>query len=96
MHIVLLTYIKPIEEIERLTEGHMAWLKQHYDGGLFLASGRRVPRTGGVILARSGERAALEAAVAADPFVAAGAATAEIIEFAPSFAIPALEALRSL
>ncbi len=96
MFIVHLTYIKPISEIERLTEGHMAWLKRHYDAGLFLASGRRVPRTGGVIFARSGERAALEAAVAEDPFVAEGAATAEIVEFAPSLAIPALEALKTL
>ena len=53
MFIVLLTYRKPLAEIDRLMDDHVAWLKGHYAAGLFIASGRRVPRTGGVILARS-------------------------------------------
>src|SRR3954463_4211564 len=65
MFIVTLTYLKPVEEIDALMDAHVAWLKRHYDEGLFIASGRRVPRTGGVILARSGDEAALRAALAA-------------------------------
>jgi uncharacterized protein YciI len=53
MFIVTLTYLKPVEEVDALMAGHIEWLKKGYDDGLFIASGRRVPRTGGVILAKS-------------------------------------------
>ena len=54
MFILSLTYVKPQEEADRLMEPHMAWVNEGYDTGLFLASGRKVPRTGGVILAKGG------------------------------------------
>lgn len=52
--------------------------------GLFIASGPRVPRIGGVILARSGDAKAVHAAMLEGPFVTNEAATFEIIEFTPS------------
>ena len=58
MFIVTLTYLKPVEEIDALMHDHVAWLKKGYADGLFIASGRQVPRTGGVILARSGDEQA--------------------------------------
>jgi uncharacterized protein YciI len=80
MFIVELTYVKPIEEIDPLMEGHMAWLKIQYDSGRFLASGRKVPRTGGVILAARMGRADLDALLAADPFHQHGVARFEVTE----------------
>jgi uncharacterized protein YciI len=74
---------------------HVAWLKRHYASGMFLASGRQVPRVGGVILARSGDRAALDAALATDPFVRHGAARVDVVEFTPSMAARGLEALKA-
>lgn len=67
MFIISLSYKKPIEDVEQHLAGHIEWLKKCYADGLFLASGRKVPRTGGVIFAR-GERAALEALCRNDPF----------------------------
>ena len=81
MFVVLLTYEKPLAEIDRLMKEHVRFLQEQYDAGLFVASGRRVPRTGGVILARGVDRAALEAIMARDPFVREGAARFEVIEF---------------
>jgi uncharacterized protein YciI len=78
--VVLLTYTVPLDEIDAKMKAHMAWLDAGYEAGLFLASGRRVPRTGGVILVR-GHKKEVEALVASDPFVASGAAEAEVIEF---------------
>ena len=52
MFILSLTYVKPQEDADRLMEPHMTGVKQGYDSGLFLASCRQVPRTGGVILAK--------------------------------------------
>ncbi|MBD9666099.1 uncharacterized protein YciI [Variovorax beijingensis] len=96
MFIVTLTYIRPLEELDVLMDGHMAWLRKHYQSGLFLASGRQVPRKGGVIFARSGDRAELEAVLARDPFVQNGAASTQVIEFVPSMTAPATEILKAL
>jgi len=95
MFIVTLTYLKPVEQIDALMEGHIAWLKQGYADGLFVASGRRVPRTGGVILARSGDEAALRETLARDPFVVHGAARCDVVEFAASMTVPEAEVLKS-
>ena len=55
MFILSLTYLKSNEEADKVMEAHMAWVAEGYDKGWFLASGRKVPRTGGVILA-TGDR----------------------------------------
>jgi uncharacterized protein YciI len=96
MFIVTLTYLKPVDEIDALMNDHVAWLKRHYDSGLFIASGRRVPRVGGVIIARSGDEPALRAALAEDPFVIHAAARCEVVEFTPSMTAPGAEVLKSL
>lgn len=96
MYIVLLTYRKPLAEIDKLMRRHVAWLEVHYASGRFIASGRRVPRTGGVILARSGDEEALRALLAEDPFIAEGAASFELVEFTPSMTAPGAEVLKSL
>jgi len=70
MYIVSLTYHRPIEEVESHLEGHIAWLKHHFQAGIFIASGRKNPRTGGVILVKDMERTKLDAILAEDPFVA--------------------------
>lgn len=93
MFILSLTYVKPQEEADRLMEPHMAWVNEGYDTGLLLASGRKVPRTGGLILAR-GERADIEAFVAADPFSVHGVADYEITEVALTRTADGLDILR--
>ncbi|RSZ38287.1 MULTISPECIES: YciI family protein [unclassified Variovorax] len=95
MFIVTLTYIRPLEEVDALMDSHMVWLKKHYESGLFVASGRQVPRTGGVILARSGDREGLEAVLARDPFVQGGVARTDVIEFVPRMTAPNLEVLKN-
>ena len=82
MFILLLSYIRPIDEVDALMREHVAWLDEHYDAGRFVVSGRRVPRTGGVILARGDDRDAIERVAASDPFVAGGVATCEVIRSA--------------
>lgn len=93
MFILSLTYVKPQEDADRLMEPHMTWVKQGYDSGMFLASGRKVPRTGGVILAK-GERTDIESFVAGDPFAVHGVADYEITEVAITTALPQLELLK--
>lgn len=83
MFVVILDYIADLTEIDAALSDHAGWLDQHYRSGLFLASGRREPRTGGVILA-AGTRDDVESAVARDPFALRGLARHTVIEFTPS------------
>jgi uncharacterized protein YciI len=94
MLILSLTYKVPLEKADQHMQAHMAWVKEGYDAGRFLASGRKVPRTGGVILAR-GERADMEHFCAADPFVVHGVADYEISEVAFTTTAPGAEILKS-
>ncbi|MFE9426732.1 YciI family protein [Kitasatospora sp. NPDC006697] len=93
MFVVTLRYTAPLETIDELLPAHVEWLERHYADGTLLASGRLVPRTGGVVLARAADRAALDAVLAGDPFGRAGAAEYEVAEFVPSKAAAGLEAL---
>ena len=94
MFILSLTYIAPLEDADKHMETHMAWVKAGYEQGLFLASGRKVPRTGGVILAR-GDRAVLEAMCAEDPFTVHGIAEYEITEVVFTTVAPSFESLKA-
>src|SRR4051794_19650481 len=82
--VLLLTYARPLAEVDALMREHMRWLNEHYESGRFVVSGRRIPRTGGVILARGDDREEIEAIAALDPFVAGGVATCEAVQFRPS------------
>jgi uncharacterized protein YciI len=93
MFVLLLTYIKPLPEVDALMREHMAWLDEQYAAGRFLVSGRRIPRTGGVILARGDDRAEIEALAASDPFVSGGVATCEVVQFRASQTAPGFDRL---
>ncbi|WP_256751485.1 YciI family protein [Mesorhizobium sp. Mes31] len=80
MFIVSLNYKVPLTEIDRLQAAHVEWLKACYAEGIFVASGPKKPRTGGIIIAR-GSRDVLDARLAADPFAKAGAADYDVTEF---------------
>ena len=95
MFIVTLTYLKPVEDVDALMPGHIEWLDKGYADGLFVASGRRIPRTGGVIVARSGDERALLDFLAADPFAVHGAARFDVVEFAATKTAPGAEILKS-
>jgi uncharacterized protein YciI len=90
MFIVLLRFAADRARAAELMEAHNRWLREGFDAGVFLLSGGLPPGLGGAILARGPARADLEARVAADPFVAHGVVSAEVIEIAPGRADPRL------
>ena len=94
MFILDLTYTAPLSLVESHIEPHMEWVAKGYDDGLFLASGRKEPRTGGLIIAR-GNREELEAFAATDPFVIAGVAHYEITQLQVSRTAEGLEGLKA-
>ncbi|CAN5200182.1 YciI family protein [soil metagenome] len=95
MFVLLITYTKPVSEVDAHIEGHRDWLQQHYASGHFLMSGRKEPRTGGVIMATAASRAEIEAIVALDPFTTGQVASYDIVEFAPTMTAESLSALKA-
>lgn len=91
--LISLRYTAPLERIDALMGRHVAWLKEQRDADIFLAWGRKVPRDGGLILARGETRADMEEVAKNDPFVMEGAAEAQVIEWAPSFAADSVAGL---
>ncbi|MGA9047227.1 YciI family protein [Sulfuricurvum sp.] len=94
MFIISLTYIKPLEEVDALLEEHVEYLKEQYRLGNFLASGRKVPRDGGIILARAVAREEIETIISLDPFYRHKIASYEITEFTPTMTSPELAFLK--
>ncbi len=94
MFVIALTYLKPTEDIDALLAAHREFLREQYDNGVFLMSGRMVPRTGGIIIATADSRADIEAIIELDPFRQAGAASYTITEFVPTMTADVLAAFR--
>lgn len=94
MFVVLVNYVKPLAEVDAVLAAHGRFLDGLYASGVLLASGRRVPRTGGIILARAESREQLAEILARDPFVLAGVAEYEIVEFLATKTAPELDFLR--
>ena len=84
MFLLNLTYIAPLETVEALLPAHIRYLDHWYKLGKFLCSGRKQPRTGGIILCACQDRAEAEAIRDQDPFYQKGAAQYELIEFLPT------------
>lgn len=94
MFIVSLTYICDLTEIDRFLDEHVAYLKEEYARGHFIASGRKNPRTGGIILAKTESRTELDAILAKDPFNRNKLARYDVQEFIPTMTSEGLKALR--
>ncbi len=94
MFIVSLNYKCRLEEVDMHLDAHVAFLKQEYANGKFIASGRKNPRTGGVILSNVKTKDDLEAILARDPFFQAGIAEYDIAEFLPSMVAEGYEVLK--
>ncbi len=92
MYIVELSYIKPLDVIEVHLEAHRSFLDEQYASEVFLASGPKNPRDGGIILV-SGRinRAELDVILLRDPFQQHGVAAYRVTEYSPVKSHPALK-----
>lgn len=84
MFIANLTYIKPLTEVEKYLEEHVAFLEKYYELGKFITSGRKHPRTGGIILFNAKDEMEMKRIISEDPFHINQIASYEIIEFTPT------------
>jgi uncharacterized protein YciI len=93
MFLLELTYTAGLDRIDAAMKAHMRWLNANYAAGRFLVSGRKIPRDGGVIIAKAASRAEAEKIASEDPFVSQGLATVRVVEFRASQSAPELKAM---
>ncbi len=84
MFIISLTYKTSLENVERFIPEHNDFLEKHYNSGNFIASGRKEPRTGGIILADAFSKNEVEEIIKEDPFYIHQVAEYDITEFFPT------------
>lgn len=77
-------YTVPFEQVEKVLEPHMDFVRRAYAEGRFLASGPKEPRTGGVVVMMAESTEAAQAYLAADPFATAQVADMKLTAFKPS------------
>jgi uncharacterized protein YciI len=68
MFIINLNYIVPLEQLDAHMADHVKFLRTYYKKNVFVASGRKVPRTGGIILALAQSKEEVEQIIREDPF----------------------------
>ncbi len=68
MFIIDLNYIVPLEDLDSHMAAHVKYLHKYYKKNIFVASGRKVPRNGGIILALAESKEDVEKIIAEDPF----------------------------
>jgi uncharacterized protein YciI len=93
MFIIDLDYIVPLEELDQHMVAHVKFLKKYYKKNIFVASGRKVPRTGGVILALADSEDEVHQIMSEDPFTRHELAEYSVTHFLTSQYHPDLKEL---
>ena len=79
--VVEIIYKAPIEKIEELTPIHREFLQTGYKAGMLLVSGPKVPRTGGIVIAKASSMEELAEFFKNDPYSLNDVADYSFIEF---------------
>lgn len=93
MFIISLNYIVPLEKLDQHMTEHVKFLQKYYKKNVFIASGRKVPRTGGIILALASSKEEVDEIMNKDPFFTLKLAEYTVTEFLTSQYHPELKNL---
>lgn len=84
MYIINLTYTKSTDIVDKVLPRHINFLNKYYKANKFICSGRKNPRSGGIILCNSNNLDEVKWIISEDPFNIEKVANYEIIEFQPT------------
>lgn len=84
MFLLTSVYQKPLEEVNKLRDKHLAFLQTYTDTGKLIVAGRKNPITGGVLICNFQSVQETETFITGDPYVQNGLAKYEYIEFTPT------------
>jgi uncharacterized protein YciI len=93
--VIDITYTVGFENVDPWIDEHFQYLKKYYSSGLFLVSGRKEPRTGGVIIVKNEDRNYVEQVMKEDPFYRENIASYSLTEFVPGTVAEGFESLIS-
>ena len=93
MFIINLNYIVPLEQLDAHMADHVKYLRTYYKKNVFVASGRKVLCTGGIILALAKSKEEVEQIISEDPFYIHKLADFSITEFLTSQYHPEMKKL---
>lgn len=93
--LVLIRYRRPMDDVAAATADHRSYLAGLRDAGLLLASGPFDPRSGGALLFRlpDDQPDLLDQLRDGDPFFQRGIANYELLRWAPTIGLDALDRL---
>lgn len=83
MIVIDLTYKKPLDIVDEFLIPHRSFVKEGISQGLFITSGPKVPREGGIILSNLSIKNAMDL-IKKDPFFINDIAEFKFIEFTES------------
>jgi uncharacterized protein YciI len=86
MFLVDMTFTDMNKITPDLTSKHKHYLEQEYQSNKLMFGGRKVPRSGGILISQHENKDLLELVLKSDPFIISGAATYTITEFIPVMA----------
>jgi uncharacterized protein YciI len=91
MYLVDMSFIDMTKITPELTDQHKSYLQKEYKSNNLVFGGRKVPRTGGILISQHANEHELKQVLNSDPFVQSGAVTYAITEFIPVMASKAYE-----
>ncbi len=94
--IAIIRYRRPLDEVLTVTDEHRAYLRSLHEAGTLLASGPVDPRSGGLLLLRVADdnaQASLDRVRDGDPYHKRGMAQYELLPWAPTIGVEALDAM---
>ena len=95
MYLLVVSYVRPAEEVIPHIETHSSWVKKYFQEGIFLMAAQKKSKLGGAILLKSIEKSLLTKIIAEDSYVTADVAEYQIIDLDCKATAPGLELLAS-
>ncbi len=95
MYLLVISYVKPAEEVTPHIETHSSWVKKYFQEGVFLMAAQKKSKLGGAILVKSIDKCLLKKIIAEDSYVTADVAEYQIIDLDCKATSPGLELLAS-
>jgi uncharacterized protein YciI len=89
-HVLTLSYLQPLDVLERVRPAHLAWLQDEVAAGRIVLAGRQESQKGGVLITGDISVEQAEDLIAADPYQQAGLVRYERIGFNGAFRAPGL------
>jgi uncharacterized protein len=87
-HVLRLTYLQPLDVIDKTRQRHVAWVQQEIEDGRLLLAGRQEDQSGGVLITTDIGADEAENVIESDPYQQAGLVRYERIGFNGAFPGP--------